>query len=81
MISNYVDPEAKLVLKVNCSSHDINFFLNKNFTKQLCIVVGDEATISPVFTKITDLEALRRDYIDYCSQLHIEIDDGGDEKG
>lgn len=41
MVSNHIDPESKLVLKINCSANEINFFINKIFTKELCIVVGD----------------------------------------
>lgn len=70
MISNYIDPEGKIIMKINCSPNDINFFINKSFSRELCIVVGEDIVIPSMFTKITDVESLKKDYIDYCSKLH-----------
>ena len=73
MISNYIDPESKLVLKINCSATEVNFFINKIFTKEICIVVGEENVVTPEFTRISDIEFLKKDYIEYCNRLHTEL--------
>lgn len=69
MISNYIDPKGKVVLKINCSPNDMNYFINKSFTHEVCIVVGEDIVVPPMFTKISDIEELKKDYQDYCSKL------------
>ena len=74
LISNYINPESKILVKINCNINEVNCFINKSFTSEISIIVGDSSTeIPPHLVRITDLDALKKDYNEYCSKIELEL--------
>jgi hypothetical protein len=41
LVSNYLNPECRIIMRINCPADEFKFIINKDFTNVLSVVVGD----------------------------------------
>jgi hypothetical protein len=72
LVSNYLNPESRIVMKIDCPADEFKFIINKDFTKILSVVVGNAIDIDETnFVKIDrDVKPM---YIHYYKSI-VESD-------
>lgn len=67
LVSNYLNPGSKLVIKFNCPPDELKFIINKDFTAVLSVLVGDLVEVPATHKKLQN--DVKQTYIKYYRSI------------
>lgn len=73
LVSNYLNPNSKLIIKFNCPPDELKFIINKDFTAVLSVLVGDLVQIPDSHKKLQN--DVKQTYIKYYKSITESSDD------